>query len=452
MTASSGTTPGDIIRIGNGIPIGDPAGGEALFFRVVHSVVDDAVDAKPTQIINIPVLDNDALTDNISALTLTTPTAGSAVVVGTLPGPKAGLSVDYTAPAMNGIVTFDYTVTDNSGNPLTATVTVNVTGVTAIDDGAFALPAFVVDAGSTIQLDVLANDFGLTDTPLTVSLVAPAATLGTPMITGSPGDPGTIRIEYTAGQTAGIDSIGYQVVDNSGDMDSATAFVEVTAPIIPVAVDDVATTFVDESIAIDVLANDTSLDDEPLIVDVTADPTNGTIGPIAGCTQQGGLCAVEYTPDAGFTGTDSFRYTVTDSTPEVSNEATVNVTVNVVPLAIDDTASTPANAPVSVDVLTNDLQLDFPPFTVTAVPNAATKGSAVVQADRIVYTPSGGSERTDAIQYTVTDVNGKSSTAWLRVTIVPTQGGLAGESSSSALGPAAVAVLSLLAMFRRRRD
>ena len=221
MTASSGTTPGDIIRIGNGIPIGDPAGGEALFFRVVHSVVDDAVGAKPTQIINIPVLDNDALTDNISALTLTTPTAGSAVVVGTLPGPKAGLSVDYTAPAMNGIVTFDYTVTDNSGNPLTATVTVNVTGVTAIDDGALALPAFGVDAGSTIQLDVLANDFG-TDGHA-ADRVARSRRLrhsAPPMITGSPGDPGTIRIEYTAGQTAGIDSIGYQVADNSGDMDS----------------------------------------------------------------------------------------------------------------------------------------------------------------------------------------------------------------------------------------
>ena len=54
-------------------------------------------------------------------------------------------------------------------------------------------------------------------------------------------------------------------------------------------------------------------------------------------------------------------------------------------VAVDDTASTPTNAPVSVDVLANDLQLDFPPFTIAAVPNAATKGSAVVQADRIVY-------------------------------------------------------------------
>jgi hypothetical protein len=39
---------------------------------------------------------------------------------------------------------------------------------------------------------------------------------------------------------------------------------------------------------------------------------------------------VTYSPDAGYTGVDTFKYTVADSQGAVSNQATVTVTVNAV--------------------------------------------------------------------------------------------------------------------------
>lgn len=457
MTPSDGLTPTDQVKIGNGIPVGTPD-GELLTFEVQTSADDDAANAAINVSTSIPVLVNDALTDNINALTTANfSNGGSATAVG-VPGPRGSAAVNYTsAPGFSGVETFEYTVTDVNGPPVTATVAVTVTDQpVAVDDGAMGAPFAIVFAGDTVALDVLANDAGLGNTPLTVTAPVNATpALGAANVVGSPGDASAIRIDYTAGQSAGMDSFGYQIADSGANVAAATVFVEVQVNAVPVAVDDdgaVATTFTDESINIDVLANDTGLDDTPVTVTITSDPANGTIGALESCTPPAANCSVPYTPDPGFAGTDTFRYTVTDSTPDVSNEATVTVTVNTVPGAVDDTASTSSNASVSVDVLANDLRLDFPPFSVAAVPNAATKGSAAVQANRIVYSPSGGSERTDAIQYTVTDANGKSSTAWLRITIVPAQGGLAGASSSSALGPAAVAIVALLAMFRRRRD
>ncbi len=88
----------------------------------------------------------------------------------------------------------------------------------------------------------------------------------------------------------------------------------------PVAVDDPAQTQADTAVTIAVLANDSDPDGDTLTV---ASVTPGTDGSVT----DNGDGTLTYTPDAGFTGTDSFTYTIDDGNGG-SDTATVTVTVN----------------------------------------------------------------------------------------------------------------------------
>ena len=91
----------------------------------------------------------------------------------------------------------------------------------------------------------------------------------------------------------------------------------------PAALDDSDGTVIATPVSIDVLANDDangqSLD--PSSVMVTSGPENGStfVNTASG--------EIVYTPNAGFTGSDTFTYVVADTDGDTSNEATVTTTV-----------------------------------------------------------------------------------------------------------------------------
>lgn len=87
----------------------------------------------------------------------------------------------------------------------------------------------------------------------------------------------------------------------------------------PVASDDTAITRAGQAVAIPVLANDTDADGDPLSVTSVSAPANGQ----ASINSDG---TITYTPNAGFTGTDSFTYAISDP-GGLSNTGTVNLTV-----------------------------------------------------------------------------------------------------------------------------
>ncbi|MBN1581056.1 MAG: tandem-95 repeat protein, partial [Anaerolineae bacterium] len=186
----------------------------------------------------------------------------------------------------------------------------------------------------------------------------------------------------------------------------------------PVANDDSAAT-AGVAVPIDVPANDA--DDTALdrtTVTVTGGPGNGSVSidPTTG--------VVTYTPNAGFTGSDSFTYTILDEHGFASNVATVTITVtqapNAAPVAQNDTASTVRNVAVTVDVLANDSDTDgaLVPSSVTIVSTPAN-GSAVANADgTITYTPGAGFVGVDTLTYTVQDDDGETSnTATVTITV-----------------------------------
>jgi len=124
----------------------------------------------------------------------------------------------------------------------------------------------------------------------------------------------------------GTDSFTFKV--NDGKADSAAATVSITVKAAndpPVANDDSVTTQEDTpAIAINVLANDTDLDNDPLTVSAV---TQGSSGSVTINTDS----TLTYTPNANFFGTDSFIYTVRDSKGGIDT-AKVNVTVG----SVDD--------------------------------------------------------------------------------------------------------------------
>ena len=148
----------------------------------------------------------------------------------------------------------------------------------------------------------------------------------------------------------------------------------------PIANDDSATTSEDTPVLVDVLANDTDADGDTLTIDSFTQPEHGTV------TQVGS--ELRYTPNAGFTGTDSFTYKASDGAAE-SNPATVTITV-IQPLPpgctkgwaaevdgfwSDETKWTPAGVPTATD----DVCLTGGGYTVT-VEGTQSAGSVTLGA------------------------------------------------------------------------
>ncbi len=181
-------------------------------------------------------------------------------------------------------------------------------GPEAVDDRAAG------DEDTSIVIDVLDNDDDGDGDPLSVTGATDGAN-GTTKINPD----GTIT--YTPNPNFnGEDTFSYTVSDGAGGEDTATVTVTVDAVNDdPDAVDDSANTGFQADVVIDVLDNDDDVDGDPLTVTEAGNGANGTttINPDG---------TITYSPDAGFTGTDTFQYAVSDGQGG-SDLATVTVTV-----------------------------------------------------------------------------------------------------------------------------
>jgi len=181
------------------------------------------------------------------------------------------------------------------------------------------------------------------------------------------------------------------------------------------------------TVTIDVLAND-RIPDRFTIDSVTIPtPPEASVGT---ATVNG--TSVLFTPAAGVSGAISFNYRVsyhlTSDTADVSeDEATITVTLLAsaqVPVAGPDTASTPLNEAVQIDVLSNDSDPDIPgggsqTLTMSNL-TSPTQGGAVEQVgDQVRYIPAEDFFGEDSFQYTVTDACGDTAVGTVTVTVLP---------------------------------
>ena len=192
----------------------------------------------------------------------------------------------------------------------------------------------------------------------------------------------------------------------------------------PVAQNDSAVCAINKSIQVNVLANDTAAPGQSLNVSsvtIASAPQHGTT------TVDSTTGSVTYQPATGYSGTDNFQYTVRDDLGAQSNQATVSVTVQPVPMAANDTATLQANQSVTINVLANDMSAGGtlnPASIVIVVPPA--HGTAVVMNGEVTYTPTMGYSGLDTFQYSVQDNLGTTSnvaTVSIDVTAPPHSGG-----------------------------
>ena len=207
---------------------------------------------------------------------------------------------------------------------------------------------------------VLANDVG---TGLSVvSSTAPSH--GT--VTTNPD--GSFTYTPTAGYT-GPDQFDYTITDDQGRTDVATVHLTVT----PLAVDDTWTTPAGTPLTVPapgVLGNDLGTG---LTAGAPSDPPHGsvTLDPSG---------ALVYTPDPGFSGTDTFTYTVTDSAGQTAG---ATVTIHVTP-PVQPSVATPPSLQVVVPPSAAPPAVRAPSLTVTVtVRTGGSAGLATTGADPV---------------------------------------------------------------------
>lgn len=290
------------------------------------------------------------------------------------------------------------------------TTTEVVEGQTVFDNQAPALQddAFTVNEDSADNsLSVLANDSDPDGDGLQI------------ITTSTPGN-GVVNIAgdqvvYTpnAGFT-GSDSFTYTVDDGFGGQQSANVVVTVIPENpLPIAVNDSATANAGQTISIDVLANDSDPEGEAISLVSVDQPSNGS-AQVSGSQ-------VSYTADAGFSGTDTFSYTIAD---EAGNQATAQVSVTVTPgsppVAVNDSFMLMMNVVSTLDVLANDSDPDGDALTLDSIDQQPTNGTASINADgTIAYRPPFQFRGMDQLTYTISDTQGNTATATVNIMIGP---------------------------------
>lgn len=161
-----------------------------------------------------------------------------------------------------------------------------------------------------------------------------------------------------------------------------------------------------------VLANDSDPNGDPLTAVLATGPTHGTLA----LNADGSFT---YTPNAAYTGSDSFTYTASDGSL-TSNTATVSLTVpDGFPSAVPDFYGVQENTTLSVvspGVLANDYDPDGDPLSAIAV-SAPLHGTLSFHPNgSFTYTPALNFVGTDGFLYSASD-NALSNNALVTLTV-----------------------------------
>lgn len=284
-------------------PTGDaPSGNRAPV------AADDGVTLGSGASTAIDVLANDVDPDGdaLSILAVGAPAHGTAEIDG-------GQARYQPEAGFRGEDAFSYVVSDGRGGLDDAMVVVTVGG------GPDAAPTAGDDAASTsvdlaVTIEVLANDVDPEGGALTIASVGDPAG-GTATIDGE-------VVVYTPDLGfSGEDAFSYEVRDPASA--TATAMVRVRVYQRPLAVDDVVTTAESSAARIDVLANDSHPDGQPMTLGAISSPAHG-IASLDGAE-------IVYQPEAGYAGPDAFTYELRDDAGGVD---TGSVTVVVTPALV----------------------------------------------------------------------------------------------------------------------
>ncbi|EJC7036199.1 tandem-95 repeat protein [Vibrio parahaemolyticus] len=301
-----------------------------------------------------------------------------------------GKLVFTPAENFNGDAEITYTVTDGAlTDQATVKVTVNAVNDTPVVESNVADQTLAEDfTPYTIDLNTVFSDVDNVDGELKFS-VSGNSNIQVAIVNG------IATITPTADWN-GSETLTFTATDPSGESVSQTVDFTVT----PVAdiVADKATVVEDTPTIIKVLGNDTFEGDNKVVsLDAENGPKNGTV-----IVNNDGT--VTYTPDDNYVGKDTFTYIVTSGGVSESTTVTVNVTpVNDAPVAKDDIATTQEDTAVTIDVLSNDTDVDGDKLSIQSATVPEAQGRVEIVDGKLVFTPAENFNGHAEITYTVTD-------------------------------------------------
>jgi len=334
----------------------------------------------------------------------------------------SGLSALRFEPraGFEGVAEFIYRPIDSFG-ALGDDVTVSVTVASAGDENRppIVRPDSVrLRRGVETKLPVLVNDEDPDGDVLTIGVIEPlpeglnVEVQGAELaITARTGSADSVPFEYTVDDGVNDAVRGWVLVDVIDD-------VEPNRP--PVAVADSGTAVVGRSIEIEVLANDSDPDGDPLVVVDVTQPDDARGQTVVLATGR-----VQFTPTALADEDDAvarFTYTIDDGN---GHQVVADVTVTVLPeplpeppYALDDSTFTFVDVPVRVDVLRNDGDPSGERPRLVGTPGCASVGQAVVTADgQVLFTPPAGESGAFRCTYEVTNSVGLRASASIIISV-----------------------------------
>ncbi|ELJ8761946.1 tandem-95 repeat protein, partial [Vibrio parahaemolyticus] len=347
---------------------------------------DDIATTQEDTAVTIDVLPNDT---DIDGDTLRIDSASVPKEQGTVEVVNGKL-VFTPAENFNGDAEITYTVTDGAlTDQATVKVTVNAVNDTPVVESNIADQALAEDfTPYTIDLNTAFSDLDNVDGELTFS-VSGNSNIQVAIVNG------IATITPTADWN-GSETLTFTATDPSGESISQT----VNFTVAPVAdiVADKATVVEDTPTIIKVLGNDTFEGDGKVVsLDTNNGPANGTVS----VNPDG---SVTYTPNDNYVGKDTFTYVVTSGGVSESTTVEVNVTpVNDAPVAKDDIATTQEDTAVTIDVLSNDTDVDGDKLSLQSASVPEAQGKVEIVDGKLVFTPAENFNGDAEIIYTVTD-------------------------------------------------
>ncbi len=366
-------------------------------------------------------IDGDALAVSAIAGAPITPGVPQAITVagGTVNVAADGSISFLPAVNFNGLVNFNYTITDGNG----ATSTASVSGtVVAANDAPIAFNDLAV-ATEDVSL-VLApaalfvNDIDLDGDGLSIASVQQASNGTVALVNGN--------VVFTPqANYNGPAQFSYTISDGQGGTSTATVNVTVGAVNDAPAAANAAVTVVEDTPLSATLPAATDIDGDAVTYSLASATAHGTVVVNADGSYT-------YAPAANYNGSDSFTYTISDGN---GGSATYTVALSVNPGNDDPVANPDAftviedGAALPLDLLANDTDIDGNALTVSAIagtprtPGVAqnipvTGGVVNVAADgAITFTPAANFNGPVAFAYSVSDGNGGTSTSTVAGTV-----------------------------------
>ena len=287
----------------------------------VADVADDTATTRPSMPVTIPVLANDSF-EGTPVVTGTTPPSNGTLTI------NADNTITYTPnPGFFGADSYTYMVT-SGGVTETATVTVTVvsTPPLARDDVRTTPEDTPVRGNVLIGTGGDMADSDADNDPLTVTGFIVGGVSYIPGQTATIAGVGSLTLNADGSYTftpvpdwnGSVPVVSYVVSDGTGASNS-TAIATLTIVVTPVAdvADDTATTLANRPVTTPVLGND-SFGNPDATITATTPPANGSIA----INPDG---SITYVPNPGFSGEDSYSYTVKSGGR--TETATVRITV-----------------------------------------------------------------------------------------------------------------------------